>query len=75
MDNLPNDDSASAVFEFETSAFDKSIHFRIFALDSGVYVSSPLGEIGESVRLTGTDEKRLSCSGNVVEEKLRSRHA
>lgn len=74
MGAVPNDDSASAIFEFEVSTFDNSIHFRIFALDNGVYVSSPLTEIGESVRVTGQNEKILFCSGRIVEEKLRSRH-
>lgn len=72
---IPNDESASAAFDFETEAFDKTIHFRIFELDNGVFVSSPLNQIGESVRVSGQHQKRLSCSGNVVEEKLRSKHA
>lgn len=74
IDAAPNNESKSATFDFQTNTFDKTVHFRIFELETGVFVSSPLTEIGESVRVTGQNEKNLSCRGKIIEEKLRSRH-
>ncbi len=71
----PTPDAIHAAFEFQTSVFDEVISFRIFELDNGVYVSSPLTEIGESVKVTGIAEKKLSCKGTIVDEKMRTRHA
>jgi hypothetical protein len=73
---IPNTESRSAVFDFQTAAFDATLQFRVFQLDTGVFVSSPLTQIGDSVRIAeGTEKKRLSCEGAIVEERLRTRHA
>lgn len=71
----PNKESLNDVFEFQVAVFDATVRFRIFQLNTGVFVSSPLSEIDESVKLTGTQTRRLACSGVVVDEKLRTRHA
>jgi len=71
---IPNQESLTATFDFQTDVFDKTLHFRIFHLDTGVLVSSPLTEIGESVRISEDQEKHLTCGGVIVEERLRARH-
>jgi len=61
-------------FRLDHSTFDRLVAKRVFSLDSGVVVSSPIGEVGDadeqtkSVVVTGN---RLRCEGTVVEEKLR----
>ena len=72
---IPNRESSSAVFDFQTETFDRTLHFRVFQLNTGVFVTSPLTEIGGSVQITGGIEKHLSCKGDIVEEHLRTRHA
>jgi hypothetical protein len=55
--------------------FDATLQFRIFQHRTGVFVSSPLTEVGESVQITEGQERRLSCEGEIVDERLRTRHA
>ena len=70
---VPNDEGRNSMFDFQRNVFDDTLKFGVYALDTGVWVSSPLAEIGRSV--TVDDEMRLACEGTVVEEKVRSRHA
>jgi hypothetical protein len=74
VNSAPNPESLSSVFEFQREVFDSTLQFRIFQLDTGVFVSSPLVEIGQSVQIA-EGERRLSCNGRIIDEKLRSRHA
>jgi hypothetical protein len=67
--------------------FDDSLRTRIFRLDSGVTVYSPIGEVGQSVRVTregatapvgdradgNVSGERLRVEGTVVEDKLSRR--
>jgi hypothetical protein len=46
----------------------------VYTLQTGVLVSSPLREIGRSVQVTDDDERRLTCEGEVIDEKVRTRH-
>ena len=63
-------------FIFDRATFESKLNFRIFELESGVWVSSPFSEIGETVRIRETaDQRVLSCEGNVVNEQIRARHA
>ena len=71
----PNQETLDSSFDFDRKTFDDTLNFRIFGLNTGVFVSSPLGEVGKSVTLSGTTEKVLRCEGTVVEEHLRTRHA
>jgi hypothetical protein len=71
----PNADGLSSAFDFQREVFDATLHFRIFQLKTGVFVSSPLPEIGESVQITEGQQRRLSCEGEIVSERLRTRHA
>ena len=72
---MPNDVTLNATFDFSREEFDRVLHYRIFQLDSGVFVSSPLAEVGRSVRLTDAPKKRLTCAGTVAKEKVRTRNA
>lgn len=70
----PNLEGRNSMFDFRRDEFDNALAYRIYSLQSGVIVSSPLREIGKSVRVTGSDEKRLVCEGTIVGEKVRARH-
>jgi hypothetical protein len=71
----PNQETLNSIFPFDRKTFDEVLNFRIFALNTGVFVSSPLGEVGKSVVLSDATPKTLRCEGRVVEEYLRKRHA
>jgi len=71
----PNDQSRYALFNFDRDAFDDMLQFRVFELQSGVFVSSPIDQIGEAVKIEAGEETRLVCEGVVKTESLRSRHA
>ncbi|SRR5216683_1105163 len=71
----PNDETVDSSFDFDRGAFDSALNFRVFGLDTGVFVSTPLGEVGKSVVVSGTTQKVLRCEGRIVEEHLRTRHA
>lgn len=73
--SAPNDYNRTALFDFERTTFENVLQFMVYQLENGVYVSSPLSQVGQAVQISGTDEKRLSCSGKIVEEKMRTRHA
>jgi hypothetical protein len=72
---VPNQESLGSVFEFSREVFDSTVQFRVFQLDTGVFVSSPLTQIGESVQITEGQRRQLSCRGRILEEQLRTRHA
>lgn len=69
----PNDDALNSPFDFRRDVFDETLRFRVFRLENDVFVSSPLDQIGRSVRVA--DNRRLRCEGQIVEEKMRARHA
>jgi hypothetical protein len=71
----PNDETIDSSFDFDRGTFDTTLNFRIFGLNTGVFVSTPLGEVGKSVVVSGTTQKVLRCEGTVVEEHLRTRRA
>jgi hypothetical protein len=70
----PNQETIDSSFDFDRGVFDSALNFRIFGLNTGVFVSTPLGEVGKSVVVSGTTQKVLRCEGTVVEEHLRMRH-
>jgi len=74
LEAIPNENTLVSSFEFNREIFDSSIKFRIFHLDSGVIVSSPLDEIGKSIKLTSEEPRQLSCEGIILDERLRIRH-
>lgn len=69
----PNQESLNSVFDFNRDVFDSTLHFRVFQLDTGVFVSSPLTQIGESVQIAEGRRRQLSCRGQIVNEQLRTR--
>ncbi len=69
---VPNRESLESVFEFNRDVFDSTIQFRVFQLDTGVFVSSPLTQIGESVEITEGQRRQLSCRGRILNEQLRT---
>lgn len=72
---VPNEATRVSTFEVDREVLNSTLKFRIFGLDTGVFVSSPLDEVGNSVSLEGDDNRELECRGTVVEQKVRSRHA
>jgi hypothetical protein len=75
ISSVPNPESLTSVFDFKREVFDSSLQFRIFQLESGVFVSAPLTEIGQSVQVSEGERRTLSCEGEIVDERLRRRHA
>lgn len=81
----PNAESARSMFRLNRELFDRTINYRVFRLDTGVWVSAPLEEIGQSVQVTraqrtaadvgGGPGERVRVEGNVVEDKLSARRA
>ena len=57
---VPNTESLASPFDFNRSLFEEVVHFRVFQLDTGVYVSSPPTEIGRSVRVSGDESPVLT---------------
>jgi hypothetical protein len=72
LNSVANQQVLDSPFDFSRDTFDKTIHFRVFRLETDVYVSSPFDEIGRSVVVQGD---RLRAEGIVREEKVRARHA
>lgn len=66
LDSAPNEETLDSTFDFQRDVFDGSLNFRVFGLDSGVYVSAPFGEIGKSVVVSGQKEKHLRCEGKII---------
>ena len=73
--NITHEHALRSPFNFVRDVFDDTLQFRVFELERGVFVSSPLTEIGETVTISGGgDNRRLVCEGKIVDEKLRTRH-
>ena len=73
---VPNDHALRSSFNFDRDTFDATLQFRIFELEKGVFVSSPLTEVGASVKIVGEPQNRqLVCQGRIVDEKMRTRRA
>ena len=71
----PDPSIVDSAFKFLRSELDDALQFRIFLLQTGVFVSSPLTQIGKSVNVTANGQRRLSCEGIIAEDKMRTRHA
>jgi hypothetical protein len=74
ISKVPSNGTLTSTFDFQKEIFEDALPFRVFHLDTGVVVSSPLSEIDKSVLITGDKREDLSCSGKILEEKLRKRH-
>lgn len=86
----PNDETRRSVFGFERTVFEDSLRTRIFRLDSGVTVYSPIEQVGQSVHVVRTRGavaaaedvvsanargERLRVEGAVVSDKMSKRRA
>lgn len=71
----PNNQTRATFFDFDRETFDDILQFRVFQLDTGVYVSTPPTEIGLSVQISGQTDRKLVCEGRIINEKMRMRHA
>lgn len=69
----PNAETRGSQFALDKDLLRNRINYRVFQLDTGVWVSSPFQEVGESVTIAGDgDIRTLSCRGVVLAEKVRS---
>jgi len=67
----PNQETARSQFYLDKDLLRQQINYRVFQLDTGVWVSAPFSEVGETVKLTGGGSKRtLTCRGVVIGEKV-----
>lgn len=85
----PNDESRRSIFGFERQVFEDSLRTRIFRLDGGVTVYSPLEEVGNTVQVVQARRsneaamspgenargERLRVEGTVVSDKMSKRRA
>ena len=71
----PNRECRNSIFTFSKTVFEERVGTRVFQLDTEVIVASPFDEIGKSVLLNGSTDRKLSCKGTVVDEKIRKPHA
>ena len=69
----PNPETRSGQFVLDKDLLRNRINYRVFQLNTGVWVSSPFQEVGESVTISKDgDDRTLSCRGVVIAEKVRS---
>jgi hypothetical protein len=73
LDSVPDTATRVATFELNRELFERELRYRVFTLDTGVVVSSPVDEVGQSVSVSEGERRRLSCAGDVVGEKVRTR--
>lgn len=72
--SAPNTEALGTLFDFDRAQFDHLIQFRVYRLDTGVIVSAPFIEVGESVKFDDMKDGRiLSLRGRVLNERIRSR--
>lgn len=68
-------EAASTEFELDRPELEARVSLRVFRLQDDVVVMAPFDAINNSVRISGTDERRLKCEGIVVDESVRSKRA
>jgi hypothetical protein len=69
----PNVETRAGQFILDKDLLRNRINYRVFQLNTGVWVSSPFQEVGESVTISKDgDTRTLSCRGVVIAEKVRS---
>jgi hypothetical protein len=68
--------NGDSMFALDRDAFDKLINFRVYQLDTGVWVSAPFTAEPKGVSIEDEDDqRRLTATGLIVAETVRSRHA
>lgn len=62
------------MFDIDRGIFDAMVSYHVYELSSGVRVSAPFQEVGDSVRIEEVDGVRsLTATGAIAAEKVRSR--
>jgi hypothetical protein len=74
LSNFATEDTLVESFDFQPELFSEILKFRVFQLDTGVFVYSPIAEIGVSV-LIDDQRRNLICRGTIIDEKVRARYA
>ena len=69
------EESRTTTFSLQKDEFEQKLSFRIFRLQDNVMVSAPFGAIGKSVRLEDGVQRKLTCEGIVVGERVRAKYA
>ena len=73
---VPNNNTWETSFDAQRDILDGSLQFGAYQLDSGVWVSSPLDQIGRAVQLSQREGRQhLATEGAVVREGVKTRHA
>jgi hypothetical protein len=70
------DTMTNARFDINHDSYDRLLRTRVFSLESGVVVSSPIGQVGTpdepaAVVVAGS---QLTCQGTIVKERLSGRN-
>lgn len=69
----PNADTLTGKFMLSKDLLRDRINYRIFQLETGVWVSSPFNEVGRSVKVEGNGKRRtLTARGVIESERVRS---
>jgi hypothetical protein len=66
---LPAPALARTPFNLDRAELERGLGLRVYELETGVRVTSPVAEVGRSVRV---DREVLTCTGRVVSERLRT---
>lgn len=65
----PNSETLANKFMLNKDLFRDRINYRVFQLQSGVWVSSPFSEVGRTVKLEDEGKKRVLTARGVVEDE------
>lgn len=75
VNSAPNREALTGIFDFDRGRFEQLLQFRVFHLDTGVTVTAPFGEVGQSVTIDEQNDGRyLRAHGVVADEKVTARH-
>jgi hypothetical protein len=72
--NCPKE-AVTAKFPLDQDELASKVNLRVFRLEDDVIVMAPFDSMNKSVKLTGTKDRKLTCKGTVVEEKVRAQRA
>jgi hypothetical protein len=67
--------SGDSLFTLDREVFDKLINYRVYQLDTGVWVSAPFTTDPSGIDIEDEDDRRrLTATGYIVGESVRGRH-
>lgn len=74
IQSAPNPQAVDALFDFRPERFEEVVRFRVFHLNDGTMVTTPIGSVGETVNITEDgNERTLEARGVIVDESVRAR--